>query len=457
MPSRILAVLLLLTPLPAAAQDDVPADAAQDEDEGTICIGVATLWRGDSADIRAIERIPVPQGFRRLYEFTGPCNSLMPESLVDWQLRFGSERSATAALAYLERGRSRVIRTPEQHSEQLELAWQAAQGDLARARELDGADASHRASGPFIWRSEPIRRFLELADGADSGYLFLAEQYLRLAEAYRSLTLLEKAEGFFATDLASVTFVSRFDEESLEGRLFNRPSYLRLKADDVEMRAAVLRARLTRTNEALARTETVIGAKNRPYYRDLAEYAFTGGDDFCDMSVGADETVRSECRHGDEPNTQERLFDYLASRASLDLVRDDAATLGHRGAFTAMMRLLAEERRFDGSRCCRGRTNAEATVDLSLGLAEYYGRRTPNANELEDNEPLSTLAAAEQVVPPYEDPNGFRRIAQAWLTRYRQAVAGLAAEDRRRSFDDARHAAYLERTLASLPAIARSD
>jgi hypothetical protein len=60
----------------------------------------------------------------------------------------------------------------------------------------------------------------------------------------------------------------------------------------------------------------------------------------------------------------------------------------------------------------------------------------------------------DDLATPYDAPTRFRRMARAWLVLFRESTAALGEEDQARE-SDLRYAAYLERTLSDLDAIAQ--
>ena len=343
---RILLFVALLAPLPTAAQDRNTFDP-QEEEEVTICLTYATRWLGVTADIRDIERIPVPDSFRQEFESTAPCKHLQPESLIDWHLAFGTEASGVAALTYLERAYTKDAPGLDRYVEQLEDAWRAAQRDLRRAHKIEQPEGlSYSVRWRFIGQSKTIQRLRALGYDSYGSYRFLAEQYLKVAEEHHSLMLLEIAQRYIGAVQTGAEMLASFeDREPLKGLFtFDLDTF---RTDALEMRAAVLHAKLTHTPEAIAHAEAIVQGKERPYYRRLADRAFSRGSDFCDISngTGPSEALKDTCEAAD--TAHEEVVNFMLARAMLDLVVDEGDPLGWRSNVSVALRLLEAERHFE--------------------------------------------------------------------------------------------------------------
>jgi hypothetical protein len=232
------------------------------------------------------------------------------------------------------------------------------------------------------------------------------------------------------------------------------------------LRAAVLRARLTRSAGDIARARALIQTKDRPYYQRLAEEAFSGGHDFCDISRDASdrEQLEASCEE-DEDGLQERVVGHLLARAMLDLVADAPETGRGDSSDERALRVLELERLPERGRCC-GRRSVDDIVRLRVARAEHYNRLFAAAaarggpNEASEPwfEALADLQAAERLIVPFEAPQRFRRVAEAWLSLWAQGRAvGERSVDNVRATDSAekrRYATYLRRQIANLDAIA---
>jgi hypothetical protein len=160
---------------PALAQDGEPA---ADEDEGIVCLALAHVWGGSIEDVGRIDAVPVPASFRRQFE-AGGCTrfQLVEQSLINWHLIFGNERSATAALAYVEDGYTAGRPSPGEFRQQLSRTWP----DALRAIEAARLPATHgperNAAERRLRRNRAFTRAAELIAAHDD-FIDLTQQYL---------------------------------------------------------------------------------------------------------------------------------------------------------------------------------------------------------------------------------------------------------------------------------------
>lgn len=455
--------LWLIVPIALCAAASGGAQGRQSEPDSNsqaICIG-GPRWRASLAESAAIETVPVPASYRLLFESTAPCTrwALDEASLIDLHLRFGSEQSIVPALAYLERDDVRGEPAPEAYPAALERAWEAAQADLRRAHAIQQPQgANYSAQHRFLEASRPVQR-LEALVRTREKYVFLATQYLRAAEEFNALAMLDAADRYLAVALAGGRFLApRESEAPVAGLLyFNLHTFV---TDDLEMRAALLRAGVTRNGPDIARAEAIVQAKERPYYPRLAETAFSGGDDFCDISDGYSQAERlaETCRADDaDDDAQDRVVNQLLGRAMLDVIAGRESVAGCCESNAIAFRLLAIERLPDRGRCCL-RDPVEDIVRLRRARADFFYRR-PNEDAFSNwYEALGELQAAERLIEPDLAPSRLRRIATSWLHIWDQRNALFEGRENGSSPDFApelrRYASYLRHLLASLDPIA---
>ena len=348
-----------------------------------------------------------------------PCArwALDKESIVNWHLRFGNERGVAAALAYVERDYVREAPAVERYTAELARAWREAQRDLGAARDVRQPDGvNYSAQALFVGASRTIQR-LEALVGVRENFLFLARHYLRAAEEFGSLALLDKAALYLRPAVEGAAFLEPLERQPAAAGLLHFNLHI-FRTDELRMREAVLRAHLARTPEDIARAGALLQSIERPLYRRLAETAFSGGDDFCDISDGwgGAEELREACGADDE--MQDRVVNYWISRAVLAQV----APSGEGREDELVMRLLQLEQLPDHGRCCY----SDAVGDLRRlhlmradrqrrAFAEAAARGDPFEARERWHEALDELAKAERLAPAAEGPARFRRIAQAWL------------------------------------------
>ncbi|MES2058236.1 MAG: hypothetical protein V4564_20035 [Pseudomonadota bacterium] len=445
-----------------ATQQTEPADQ--------ICID-GPRWGATLDESRRIEAEPIPPSYRRLFESTAPCTrwALDKGSVVDWHLRFGSDRSITAALAYLEQDYTRAVPAPDAYPHLLDQAFRMAVPDLKRAAALkQPTGLTYSVSSRFIEGSKPIRRFQELVRAREN-YIFLARHYLRAAEAFGSATMLATADRYLGPAVAGAEVLTPLEQQPpVEGLLsFNLDPH---QLDHLRARAAIVAAQLRLRPEDIDRARVILQSIERPIYHRLAETAFSGGDDFCDIAQGWNdaEPVAAACRADDD--MQQKVVDYWIDRAALDLIvapggdRPDAA-----GSSLALAtRLLTLEQQPDRSTRCCGRSATEDMLDLLLLSAGAYERRlrattVNDANAAGENwwRALGALQQAERLARPYEAPARFTRIAGAWLKLWSMSATVFPEPKERLRYtgnpDMIRYAGYLATNMAGIAASARAE
>lgn len=442
-----------------------PTAAAQDRGE-EICVSVAHIWGGSSADVARIAVQPVPDSFRRNF-FGGACTrfSLVVESLLDWHLAFGDERSSTAALDFLA-----ANMMPDRDYI----------GDLGK--EVLAAQAAARAAAGTRKTGKATARLSTLVEQARTDTA-LARMYLRAADFYGSRALLAKAERY-ALPVITVNHLLIEENhlraaETTGGPGSNRDNFLRQmqvyegEADRLEMHLAVLRAVLARDSRQLAAAEAVLKAKENPFYRRAAEEAYTHGDEFCD--IGDRNDLADYAKACEADNFESLAKEWLRMRARLDVLElslsDDAKAarnLNWMDIASAVLKIIAIERAQDqdGHRIMGRYRDAEPEITLRLARADAMIRLAENAprhsNDGWDRSDLYRMAmdeliAAEPVASPSDTPGRFRQIASLFLDAYGKAVA---LDDDRPGASDLnypvmdRKAAYFRMMLPELTAVA---
>ena len=424
-----------------------------------ICVG-GPKWSASPDETRQIRQQPIPVSYRSLFESKAPCVrwALNTEWLVDWHLGFGTEASVEPALAYLENDYLKGIPPVARYRAQLEQAATRAIPDLHRARSIKQPPGlNYSAQGRFMESREAIRAFRRLEDDRHR-YKFLAAQYLRAAEEFGSKTLLDQADRYLKPALDAAEFLEPLERQPpFTLFAFNLHTY---ETDDLKMRAAILRAPLTRRPNDIAAAETIVRSLRRPLYDRIAETAASGGDDFCDIDRGWSQAEETEaaCRSDDE--IEFRVVHYWVNRAILDFLEakpevrsDELAT-----------RLLDWERLSDGSHCC-ARSATEELFRLLQARAAMHERRARELAAAGDSfkaqddwrQALLDLQQAERLITPFDAPRRFERVARHSLALWdaESALFGSEEERRRHSYaGDARYRAYLRALLGKLDSIA---
>jgi hypothetical protein len=444
------------------------APVADPEDQ-VICIG-GPRWAASLAENAAVESEPVPASLRELLEGDYPCVEIEQNEfrLINWQVRFGTERSTTQALEYVERRYLGDIPPPERYLDELSRAWRGAQVGLADARAVYAPQGEERVRAFRLAKANLSLQEFERLQESREEYVALADQFLRAAEEFGSRDLLGEAKRYVGAAVSGFAFLAELESQRPESDdLVSFDLGNRFLTDDVEMRAAVLTAELSRTELAMARAEAIVRRNGQPSYEDIADHAFTSGGDFCDIDDDFDEgdELETACEAMDAPH--EQVLNYMRSRAILDLVTGNGDPDGWNSTYASAMRLLAAERQdeesSDRSRCCRYSTE-EDLLRLRLARAHYHQRlyRTSDPQDRETGRlefALRELKAAERLAAPFTAPGRFQRIAGAWLDGRQEGKAWQREQGEERAEDptDAQYAAYLERTLAQLDAIAQGQ
>lgn len=433
--------------------------AAPAPDGGMVCVG-GPMWRPTIEETRAIAETPVPPSFEKTLE--APCaeRTSNDDILVDWHTRFGTERSAAAALAHLEHVYGQTLPPSESYAAELKDAWAQAQPDLARAREVKQPQgANYSAQWMFIESSKTITRLRALASTRDA-FQQLAVLHQRAAERFSSYRLLEKTEHYLAPVVASATFLAPLDRANAPSNLlyYNLQTF---RSDDLRMRAAVLRAELTRSARDIAAAEALLASLDNPLYRPIAEQAYGGGEDFCDIGRGAPgnaEAIEAACNRDE---MRERVVAYWLNRAALDSIVDPPAGRD-RTAREIALRLLERERTSDSRRCCY-RSGSEDLFRLHMLVAADEARKIASSVDGRNHwgEALRQLREAEQLAPAVTDPTGFKQATSRWLALWelrRQLFRGEEYNGRLPDTpQDRRYAAYLRNTLEALDSIVAGD
>jgi len=466
----MLPTIALLGVSAQGASADAKGPTAGTLDETTICIG-GSIWRPTLEESRKIETVVVPETYRAQLESTTPCArwALDKASLIDWHMRFGSARSITAALAYLEQDFVRSIPAPARYAAELRRSFKSATPDLQDAAGFDRPTGLYSSLGRRpLADSESVRR-LKVLVRAREDYIFLSEQFLRAAEEFDDPTLLDKAELYLRPAVDGADFLGPLERQrTVMGLLYFNLHNFRL--DDLRARAALIRARITGRPDDVASARTLIQSQELPIYAHANKAAYGGGTKFCDISDGTShkEEIEVACREDYDFDAQ--AFNFALNRAMLDMMADaeidrpeNADGRGvWRRSFELAVRLLAFEKLPDYSVRCCPRTGDEDMLKLLQARAYYGARRVQSENGVRGRPGLSqvwkdsldSLQRAEKLAPPYEAPARFRRIATRWLDLWKAGIVLYADSDENPNpVNDPtlrRYEAYLKAALAGL-------
>jgi hypothetical protein len=347
-------------------------------------------------------------------------------------------------------------------------SWQRELGDYQRAEQQLAQDPENKA----------LRRALRNARSRLSGVAFMATTYSNaagpylevgdafasqgaLAQAERILTLEAEAQAFVTEDLAKEPDPVARDvrQEVLNNVEARRESEAR------RLRTAVLRARLTRTPEAIDAASALLQADFRPELREAWELLNQRNrvDDVCRVGRDRPQALAQACGRGSF--FEDEMTGFFVTAAQLEVVIAGQPEIRRRMRLQGVVEFepyrvmdwleVMWRERWKGSSFWK-ETAPPRILALMLMQADLHardGRFLIAAEEL--------LLRAERRTLPYESPTGFRQIADRYLQVYRTKHS-LAEDARKRGdwvepTDSARVAAYFQLMLKDLDAIATTE
>jgi hypothetical protein len=331
--------------------------------------------------------------------------------------------------------------------------------------------------------------------------VFLAGQYVRAAEFYRSASLLARARAYFMAAQANRALLHGGAPDSASGPGGSVFNFLGLdesppgELDDIEWRLAILTARISGDASDVDAAARIADRNFTPVLRLAAERSDRQGD-FCDNGEGDGlDPIRAVCR--EENNFLRRFTRFWRNQAMVDALM--AADPRHFAP-----RPIGPHSNLSGSSYVRGKAEAASgeqpslesfefaitilergrlesringwpyggtdddLVALYLARAELYvrlagaARARGDAGDAADQllGALSDLGRALRHAPPFDTPGRFRQIATLYLQLAPDLEKLRREESGGRQGDDpgrARQAAYLAKVLASLDRIALGD
>ena len=502
---RNLLAFALLAASGAAAQPPEPVEPPPEE-EGTVCLAVAHVWRGDNRDIARIREIPVPESFRSPFT-AGGCTrfQLVEASLIDWHLAFGDEVTTTAALGYLAADPLADPATPADHGRLVARAWRAAEPDLRAAwaisRDRPGKDwRDFRAA---LDRSPRVRRLRALI----RGHARLPLPRPAISSRGRILPI----AGLARPGSAAISRRSRrapacsilppgpdgFPEDLEIGNALILRQHHPGEIQDVAIRLAIMAARLSRDPADIDAAARLLDANFSPVLRLAAENAERQGD-FCDNGDSEDlAAIRAVCR--EEGDFSRRFTRFWRNQAMVDLLMaadpdhygerprgppsatsgaswapapaDPAAGRNHPNvqSFSFAISILERGRLESELNGTVYGGDEEDIVALYLARADLFAAlaqraRRPNDPRAADAAAdflvgaLGDLARAARLVEAARHPGRFRQIATRFLALVDAYEAdrarALEADYRGPNAGYARQAAYFRTVLAALDRMA---
>jgi hypothetical protein len=315
------------------------------------------------------------------------------ESLLDWHLAYGNEKSADAAIQYLE-GRM-LAGKPVRADLISELAAITGKGS--------GKHARTRAKG------QSVDALIETADA----YRTVAMEYARAADFYSSPSLLAKAERLAEPSLPVGLLLRAPREDGKLCQVDGQQCELREKAAnlpnlddlddrkwrDFDLQLAVARARIGGTESDFVAARAMFVRNDDPHYDTAGDEAYMHGDNFCDIGDASHlSNWKGAC---DEDNFDRRALSYWRYRAVFSAIAQAAAQEGLRPRRTewdgeiALRLIEAEERaRSSGLPELYFGAASYAVTDIRFATAERQYGKALRQFEV-DPRPGRTQAAAD--------------------------------------------------------------
>lgn len=410
----VIFLLSLLIACPSAAFGQTTTDATNVE-ESEICVAIAQRWQGSIEDTRRIQSVPAPDSYRTQLE-AGGCTAwqLVRESLLDWNLAYGDEKSALGALEYL--------------AGQM-LAGKPVRGDLANelatlTRKRSRKHARSRGRG------QSVDALVETA----YAYRDLAMEYARAADFYSSPSLLTKAERLAEPSLPVGLLLRMPREEGLscqvgdqKCRLSEKPAelpefddYQDRKWRELDLQLAVARARIGGTENDFAAARAIFARNDDPHYDTAGAEAYQHGDDFCD--IGDSSYLSAWKEVCEEDNFDARALTYWRYRAVFSVLaqatgREGLRSRGNEWDGETALRLIAAEERAhsEGLPELYFGATSYAITDIRFAMAERQFAKARTQDEADLYHSLDLYWQAATYVQGTTHPGWLRRIGLRYL------------------------------------------
>jgi len=408
-PIALMCAMLLTTAPGAYAQ-------ASDEkiEEGEICLPVLRVWNGTPAEVKAIKATPVPLSFRDGVQACG--GPLRAVDLIDWHLRFGTEESAFAAVNYIA----------DRHAAYRPQVRKAAKDiDRVMAQIVDAA--RHSNSGQE--KSEDKQQMLLTENlyrplAQLSSPLEIADVALAAGDRFNSVRLRNLASNWIdeydqlraqiafpqtASDAAKARFDELITDEGMD-----------IKRSELRIRVALFDAQQTGSSEDVAHAVLMAQQQRTEGLMAVAENAFEGGTDFCDLPDYAPQIAKDACATGNFERRAKNLM-YLDALATV--------LNGDYGPAERFLEIYGRDRKDNGDWDTRWTGIDPRIVKLKVAMAETrYSTAASESGGFNLDEmsyALDELTAVTRLFSPADDPVGFRKIALSALQKEKE-LAGLA-------------------------------
>lgn len=328
--------------LPGAfmASPVIAQEESLEQDEGIICLAIGHRWVGTPAERERIAEEPVPQSFLQIFHDDG-CTGwqLLPESLLDWHIRYGTAQSAMAAIRFLENEQTNPV--VEDLPGNFPAAWEAALGDARElvAQELASNPAMEKTrliyvlSGQLMGLSS-IERVSALGSRWSHAE-FIAGEYTRAANAFSSEELLREGRRVHDPAYELAQFMDRQDLSDpvvnyLVDQVHPRFRSDRMSPQSREITLAVVEAAIHGDDETVLAADVIsrqlYGPNGRtrrwPDLFTFLQMAYVETDDLCQVDMGnSREDYAERCN---ENGFEDFALHFWYERSRLEIIAQQA-------------------------------------------------------------------------------------------------------------------------------------
>jgi hypothetical protein len=307
---------------------------------------------------------------------------------------------------------------------------------------------------------------LEVLDTAPGRYAVLAKHYLRAAEFYQSRALYERAAAYVRNAEAAMGVIdARLGPvEPTRAGAAVHVFYERVRPEQIhalQLRAAVLRARLTRNPADIVAAGALLDETHNDAFEDAVLRTYDHSGDICAVGDDPDYAkLASACER--DPEFSAKVYEYWPLKAEVDMLAaadPDRLEGDLTFPYSVQNALIVIHHQHDRTsndspiETLRRNAGGEDVVQLLLAMADMqigWAQSRPRNATFHLGEAMRDLVAAERSAQPYENPGRWRQIAARALRvaeLYRQTPEGAP-------LDALRLEAHVRATLAALDAIA---
>lgn len=425
---------------------------AQDVTE-EICLSVGRIYKPSVDEVKSIRLVPVSEDFESAYQNQNYCYGYihLEKTLVLTHLKYGDERSISAALSFLEteiRNKTLSVREVKRIAKrraQLLSKVTAIDEKYKTAYSSPDNRPSPEARKVFSDKINAARSELQTTEPSyQQLYALIADLYLKAAEFYNSAKFIDKAVEFTAAYKERLSIYSKAKTKTAYDRTHDNQYRLRhefITLRNLEERIAVSRALHSRNPKDIVAARALLKSRYNRAYDIIAAYSIGEVCDFDIDDLGVPKTVQEKI--ADNPFFQGDGCD------GKDSVEHSVRSYWYR-----MAMLETPEAANSGQELNKYITMAsiyKAANSSDLYIYRYNDPRLEAvrlmllAAESEDNSQNKTriLVDAMTWFQPFEQPALWRQVAEAYL---------LHARPDDWDFVPQQHS-YVQKTLDNLDAI----